>query len=121
MSEYDCFEGGRVSHEDFEVTPLLEDTHWSFSLKRCIRCDEYFLHAFLENDGYSHSGRWVMGRVPADFERANPNDQELLAFLYGLPRLFVGGSYWKSTGLWADRSPNHPVYNDLKRWIVRAE
>lgn len=110
MVAHDCFEG----ETSFESTDLLETTHWEFTIEKCLSCGQRYLRAFMETQGYSASGKWVMGAVGPDFMRADPEEQALLALLHGLPRLLYGGSHWGHGGRWAQKSPpNSPIYQIL--------
>ena len=113
MDAHYCFEGERVYYKNFETTSVYLGHNWAFTKERCVHCGKIYLRAFLESDGYSHSGRWVMGEIEPDWTVETPDEIELLKFLYELPRLYAGGSFWKSTGFWAEKSERNPVYSDL--------
>ena len=113
MSDHYCFEGERVYYKNFEKRDVYSGHNWAFTTERCVHCDKIYLRAFLESDGYSHSGRWVMGEVAPNWNVDAPDEIELLKFLYGLPSLYAGGCFWKSAGFWAEKSKRNPVYLDL--------
>ena len=113
MSDHYCFEGERVYYKNFETMSVSLGHNWAFTKKRCVHCGKTYLRADFDSDGYSHSGRWVMGEVAPNWSIDAPDEIELLKFLYELPRLYAGGSFWKSTGFWAEKSERNPVYSNL--------
>ncbi len=98
---HDCFEGARVYYKNFHTVGLGEHYHWEFSLSTCKHCGFKYFRAFLDSDGYSHSGRWVMGRVPQGATSEDFILRDGLILLANFDIVFYGGCYWKHAGEWS--------------------
>lgn len=118
MILHSCFEVAEPRYKNFESVKVLETTSWEFTIEKCIGCGQSYLKAFCETVGYSRSGRWAYGAIVAEFDRTEPEEQVLLAFLHGLPQLFYGGSAFGHAGKWAIKDPsNSPLYQVLANAI----
>lgn len=118
MGSHDCFDGRSVYYKNFRTVLLLETTHWEFKTYSCIHCGRRYLRAFMETQGYSRSGHWMMAEIDPSFHQEKPSELTLLEFLYEQDRLFYGGSHWQSTGQWTDKNERHPLYMRLKSYVA---
>jgi len=60
---------------------------------KCDTCGRFWLHYFVEQEGFSGSGKWARGVVSADLARSI-TPQDAAAALAELPSYIYGGSYF---------------------------
>ncbi len=112
--DHDCFAGGTFTYKDFRSSEILGTDNWDFSIKECRTCGRKYLRAFNETMGFSRSGWWVYGEIEETFAFSSAGEKELLSYLYGLPRLYYGGSYWGGKQAWSEKHPRAVIYHKLK-------
>ena len=105
LKTHDCFEGSRVYYKNFNETGLGDADWWEISLKECKHCGFKYLRVFMDsaNDGRSHSGRWVIGRVPMDTKAGDIDISIARLLLANYDQVFFGGSYWGHAGKWSKK------------------
>lgn len=90
---------------DFETRFVgLDDAGGRFAevtLQRCWRCGRQWLHYRIEQEGFSHSGRWYRGTISGD-AAARATAADAARLLATLPWHFYGGSYYRSSGARSD-------------------
>ena len=102
MAHFDCAEIGEVGHHDV-------------SLYTCKHCDRGFVHAFLESDGHSHSGRWYLAPLDHAPDVDRTDARALMRALMQARRALIGGSYFGGEPKW-----NPGLHRQmLQSWVGR--
>ncbi len=93
------------NQDDFEIRFVgLDDGGGRFAevtLQRCWRCGQQWLHYRVEQEGFSHSGRWYRGAISSG-AATRATAAEAGRLLATLPWHFYGGSYYRSSGARSD-------------------
>lgn len=115
LEDHDCFKAGAFTYRDFHSANLLITNEWDFSIRTCVSCGRRYLHAFCESIGHPRSGRWIFGEIDRIYEFSQASEQDLIRFLLDCPKLYFGGSHWRSDGAWASQAPGSLPYVHLEQ------
>lgn len=97
------------NHQDFDFNhigiDITNQRNGEVTVQTCKSCGKKWLNYHVEHEAFTASGRWFRGQIDNN-ELSRISAENALQFLEQLPWHFVGGSYYRSSGILSTRKIN---------------